>query len=176
LPIDLAPLTPVYTERMSGDEGIGHNGDLSSHGTRKPKVIVGAAIIEGGRVLGCARAKPPEVAGKWEFPGGKVEPGESEIDALARECVEELAVRVEVGDRLGEDVLLAHGRAVLRVYLARLLRGDQPQRLEHAELRWLAADELDTVPWLPADEPIVAALRPLLATHGGNSAEMRGER
>ncbi|WP_326562626.1 (deoxy)nucleoside triphosphate pyrophosphohydrolase [Micromonospora sp. NBC_01796] len=126
------------------------------------RVIVGAAIIEGGRVLGCARAKPPEVAGKWEFPGGKVEPGETEVAALVRECVEELAVRIEVGDRVGTDVPLAHGRAVLRIYRARLLGGDQPQRLEHAELRWLAADELDQVPWLPADEPIVDALRPLL--------------
>ncbi|MGW4467241.1 (deoxy)nucleoside triphosphate pyrophosphohydrolase [Micromonospora sp. NPDC004704] len=128
------------------------------------RVIVGAAIIEGGRVLGCARAKPPEVAGKWEFPGGKVEPGETEVAALVRECVEELAVRIEVGDRVGTDVPLAHGRAVLRIYRARLLGGDQPQRLEHAELRWLAADELDQVPWLPADEPIVDALRPLLTT------------
>ncbi|MEV4631309.1 (deoxy)nucleoside triphosphate pyrophosphohydrolase [Micromonospora sp. NPDC049523] len=127
------------------------------------RVIVGAAIIEGGRVLGCARAKPPEVAGKWEFPGGKVESGETEVAALVRECVEELAVRIEVGDRVGTDVPLAHGRAVLRIYQARLLGGDQPQRLEHAELRWLAADELDQVPWLPADEPIVDALRPLLA-------------
>ena len=115
-------------------------------------------------MLGCARARPPEVAGKWEFPGGKVEPGESEIAALVRECAEELAVRIEVGDRVGADVPLAHGRAVLRVYLARLLHGDQPERLEHAELRWLAADELADVPWLPADEPIVVALRPLLTT------------
>lgn len=126
------------------------------------RVIVGAAIIEGGRVLGCARAKPPEVAGKWEFPGGKVESGESEIDALIRECAEELAVRIEVGDRVGGDVPLAHGRAVLRVYQARLVGGDRPQRLEHEELRWLAVDELASVPWLPADEPIVVALRPLL--------------
>jgi 8-oxo-dGTP diphosphatase len=60
-------------------------------------------------------------------------------------------------------VRLGHGRAVLKVYLARLVNGDLPQALEHAELRWLSADELDSVPWLPADAPIVAALRPLLA-------------
>ena len=127
-----------------------------------PKVIVGAAIIKAGRVLACARAKPPEVAGKWEFPGGKVEPGESESSALARECVEELGVRVEVGGRVGGDVWMGHGRAVLRVYLAHLIDGDQPQLLEHAQLRWLAAGELDQVTWLPADVPVVAALRPLL--------------
>ena len=127
-------------------------------------MVVGAAIIEGGRVLACERSAPPEVAGRWEFPGGKVEPGEAETDALARECVEELGVRVSVGARVGRDVRMAHGRSVLRVYAARLLHGDEPKALEHAELRWLSAAELDSVDWLPADVPIVAALRPLLAT------------
>ncbi|WP_433321387.1 (deoxy)nucleoside triphosphate pyrophosphohydrolase [Micromonospora chersina] len=126
-------------------------------------MVVGAAIIMDGRVLACARSAPPEVAGRWEFPGGKVEPGEIETDALVRECAEELGVRVEIGDRLGRDVRMAHGRSVLRVYLARLLHGDEPKALEHSELRWLSAAELDTVEWLPADVPIVAALRPLLA-------------
>ncbi|MGC4894093.1 (deoxy)nucleoside triphosphate pyrophosphohydrolase [Micromonospora sp. DT31] len=128
----------------------------------KPKVVVGAAIIEGDRVLACERSQPAEVAGRWEFPGGKVEPGESESDALARECVEELGVRVAVGARVGPDVPMAHGRSVLRIYAARLLHGDQPTALEHAELRWLSAAELDSVDWLPADVPIVPALRPLL--------------
>ncbi len=127
-------------------------------------MVVGAAIIEGGRVLACERSAPPEVAGRWEFPGGKVEPGEAETDALARECAEELGVRVAVGARVGRDVRMAHGRSVLRVYAARLLHGDQPKALEHAELRWLSAAELDSVDWLPADVPIVAALRPLLDT------------
>ncbi|MEV6516800.1 (deoxy)nucleoside triphosphate pyrophosphohydrolase [Micromonospora chalcea] len=126
-------------------------------------MVVGAAIIEGGRVLACERSAPPEVAGRWEFPGGKVEPGEAETDALARECAEELGVRVAVGARVGRDVRMAHGRSVLRVYAARLLHGDQPKALEHADLRWLSAAELDSVDWLPADVPIVAALRPLLA-------------
>ncbi|HEY2948428.1 MAG TPA: NUDIX domain-containing protein, partial [Micromonosporaceae bacterium] len=56
------------------------------------RVIVGAAIIAGGRVLACERSDPPEVAGKWEFAGGKVEPGETEVEALIRECDEELGV------------------------------------------------------------------------------------
>jgi 8-oxo-dGTP diphosphatase len=127
-----------------------------------PLIIVGAAIIAGGRVLAAARAEPPEMAGKWEFPGGKVEPGEDELAALVRECEEELGVVIEVGARVGEDIVLGHGRAILRVYAARLLNGAQPQPIEHAELRWLGADELDSVPWLPADAPIVVALRPLL--------------
>lgn len=133
--------------------------------TKRPDqmIIVGAAILCEGRVLGCARAKPPEVAGMWEFPGGKVEPGESEAAALVRECAEELGVRVEVGARVGPDVPLPNGRSLLRVYLARLVGAAQPRALEHAEVRWLGVDELDQVVWLPADRPIVAALRPLLA-------------
>src|SRR3982751_4184052 len=113
---------------------------------RSRRVIVAAVIITDGRVLACERTAPPEVAGRWEFPGGKVEPGESDEAALARECAEELAVQIEVGARIGPSVPLAHGRAVLRVYAARLLNGDVPQALEHAALRWLTADELDEVP------------------------------
>jgi 8-oxo-dGTP diphosphatase len=124
---------------------------------------VAAVIITDGRVLACERASPPEAAGRWEFPGGKVEPGESDQQALVRECVEELGVRVEVGDRVGPDVPLAHGRAVLRVFAVRLIGGDQPRALEHRSMRWLAADQLDSVPWLPADQPIVAELPGLLA-------------
>jgi 8-oxo-dGTP diphosphatase len=60
-------------------------------------------------------------------------------------------------------VPLAHGRAVLRVFTVTLLEGDVPRALEHTAMRWLAADELDTVPWLPADQPIVAELALLLA-------------
>jgi len=126
-----------------------------------PLVIVGAAIVVDGRVLGCERAEPPEAAGKWEFPGGKVEPGESDVAALVRECAEELGVQVAIGDRIGEDVPLAHGRAVLRVWLARLLSGT-PEPLEHASLRWFGPEDLGSVPWLPADAPIVAELSSLL--------------
>ena len=66
-------------------------------------------------------------------------------------------MEIEVGDRVGTDVPLAHGRALLKVWLARLVTGE-PQPLEHASLRWLSVDELDSVPWLPADAPIVAEL------------------
>jgi 8-oxo-dGTP diphosphatase len=126
------------------------------------RVIVAAVIIVAGRVLACERSAPPEVAGKWEFPGGKVEPGETEAAALARECLEELGVRVQVGERVGPDVSLAHGRAVLRVFAVTLLGGDVPRALEHTSMRWLGPDELTSVRWLPADKPIVAELPRLL--------------
>jgi len=125
-------------------------------------VIVAAVIMIDGRVLACERSRPPETAGCWEFPGGKVERGETEEAALARECAEELGVRVEVGDRVGTDVPLPNGRAVLRVFTVRLLDANLPRPLEHAALRWLGSDELDSVRWLPADQPIVAELPVLL--------------
>ena len=131
-------------------------------GRTLPRVIVAAVIIVDGRVLAAERSAPPEVAGRWEFPGGKVEPGETDAQALVRECREELGARVAVGQRIGPDVPLAHGRAVLRVFRADLLGGDIPQALEHTAMRWLTAGELDSVPWLPADKPIVAELRSLL--------------
>ncbi len=109
------------------------------------------------------------MAGRWEFPGGKVEAGESETAALVRECREELDVQVLVGPRVGADVPLGHGRSVLRVYAATLVDGDQPRWVEHLALRWLTAAELYEVDWLPADAPIVAALPPLLVGYPGTA-------
>jgi 8-oxo-dGTP diphosphatase len=130
---------------------------------KSPRVIVAAVIIAERKVLACERSAPPEVAGRWEFPGGKVEPGETDAQALVRECAEELGVRVTVGARVGPDVPLAHGRAVLRVFAVTLLHGDQPQALEHSSMRWLGLDDLDSVHWLPADRPIVAELPALMS-------------
>jgi len=122
--------------------------------------IVGAAILRGGRVLAAQRAEPAALAGGWEFPGGKVEEGESDETALLRECREELAVDIELGHRLGTDITV-NGSAVLRVWTARIINGE-PVAVEHAELRWLSLAELADVAWLPADLPLVAALRHLL--------------
>jgi 8-oxo-dGTP diphosphatase len=141
-------------------------GEQHVNGPQSRRVIVAAAIVVNGRVLACERSAPREVAGRWEFPGGKVEPGESDMQALARECAEELGVRVEVGARIGPDVPLAHGRAVLRVFAVTLLDGGVPRAIEHTAMRWLGADELDSVPWLPADRPIVAELPALLTREG----------
>ena len=119
------------------------------------RVVVGAVLRDGaGRVLAARRVSPSG----WEFPGGKVEPGETEPAALVRECREELGVEIEVGVRVGPDVPMPGG-LVLRAWTARL-RGGEPTRIEHAELRWLPPGRLDSVDWLPADRPVVAALTP----------------
>lgn len=121
-------------------------------------VIVAAAIVvaDPPRVLAARRSYPPELAGLWELPGGKVHVGESDLDALVRECREELGVEVRPTQRLGGDVAIS-AAAVLRVWWAELLDGE-PSALEHSELRWLTRDEIDDVAWLPSDAPVVAAL------------------
>lgn len=122
------------------------------------QVVVAVALLDDlDRVLACRRTEPPLYAGRWEFPGGKVEAGEDEQIALVRECREELGVEIEVGQALGEAVLDRPGW-VLRVWFGRVLSGT-PAALEHDAVRWLAADELDDVPWLPADVDLVAELR-----------------
>lgn len=130
-----------------------------------PGIVVAAAIVLGDppRLLAAQRARPHALAGKWELPGGKVEHGETDREALARECHEELGVTVDVGERAAPDVPTVDGTTVLRTYWATITDGD-PRPLDHAALRWLCADELDDVDWLPADGPVIAAVRSRLAS------------
>lgn len=113
------------------------------------------------KLLAARRSYPAALAGKWELPGGRVEDGESDVDALKRECAEELDVAVDVGKQVGHDVALGPSK-VLRIYAARLEDGREPVAKEHEALRWLAADELAGVDWLPADRELLPALRDLV--------------
>lgn len=126
------------------------------------RVVVGAAIVRDGLLLAAQRAHPAELVGRWELPGGRVEPGELEPAALYRECAEELEVDVLIGDRVGGDVELPGG-ALLRIYAAVLADpAREPRAVLHEQLRWLAAAELGTVNWLPADRELLPALEALL--------------
>ncbi|WP_345520249.1 (deoxy)nucleoside triphosphate pyrophosphohydrolase [Nocardioides conyzicola] len=128
--------------------------------------VVGAAIVRDGRVLAARRTAPPEAAGRWELPGGKVEPGESADEALVREIREELGCDVEVTAWLPGEVPIGD-RHVLSVALALLAAGEDPEPREHDEIRWLTAAELGDVDWLEPDRPFLPHLRDALADGGG---------
>ncbi|WP_024367025.1 (deoxy)nucleoside triphosphate pyrophosphohydrolase [Arthrobacter sp. TB 26] len=130
--------------------------------------VVGGAVLdslaEPGRLLVARRTAPPQFAGMWEFPGGKVESGETAEQALHRELFEELGVSIRLGAELGSgsaDGWPLNGRAAMRVWFAELLDGVPHPLQDHDELRWINIrnrDEVLALPWIPADLPIVEAL------------------
>jgi 8-oxo-dGTP diphosphatase len=129
------------------------------------RLVVGAAIVRDGRVLACRRTSPAEAAGRWELPGGKVEPGETPEAALLREVREELGVAVSISHWLAAEAVISDA-LVLRVAVALLVDGE-PRPVEHAEVRWLSADELDDVDWLDPDRPFLADIRQALSPPAG---------
>jgi 8-oxo-dGTP diphosphatase len=118
-------------------------------------LVVGAAVVRDGRVLACRRTAPPVAAGRWEFPGGKVEPGESPDEALVRELREELGVDASVTAWLDGAAAIG-GTHELRVAVV-AIAGD-PAPVEHDAIRWLGAAELGEVDWLEPDQPFLAEL------------------
>jgi 8-oxo-dGTP diphosphatase len=129
------------------------------------RVVVGAAIVRDGRILAARRTAPSSAAGRWEFPGGKVEPGETDAESLRREIVEELGVGITVARWLDGEQPIGE-RYLLRVAVASLDAGE-PTPTEHDLLRWLSADELRDVDWLDSDRPFLSELSTLLPRLGG---------
>ena len=130
-----------------------------------PILVVAAAVVDDfdhpRRLLAARRSAPSEVAGFWEFPGGKVEPDEDVIAALHRELDEELGVTAELGPEFTPDGAAAWpltGAATMRLWLARIVDGEPSPLEDHDELRWLCTGEWLSVPWLPADVAVVRAL------------------
>ncbi|MFI5793171.1 (deoxy)nucleoside triphosphate pyrophosphohydrolase [Streptomyces sp. NPDC051677] len=129
-------------------------------------VVVGAALLDGGRLLAARRSAPEELAGRWELPGGKVEEGEAPEAALVRELREELGVDAETVERVpGEWPLKSP--YVLQVWTARLRPGSAAPRplQDHDALRWLTPDEIWHVDWLDQDVPAVRETLAGLNTH-----------
>ena len=126
------------------------------------QVVVAGAMIAGNALLVAQRAQPPELAGLWELPGGKVATGETDEAALARELKEELGVDVTVGARLGIDVAL-NPTTALRAYLV-TQTGGMLHPIDHRALKWITVDELDDLDWVPADRTWLAELKQALTS------------
>ncbi len=120
------------------------------------RLVVGAAVVRDGRVLAARRTSPAALAGGWELPGGKVEPGEPPEAALVREVAEELGCEVAVVAWLDPVVAIGEHHE-LRVAVVRLVAGE-PVPTEHDLVRWLGPHELDDVPWLAPDLPFLPHL------------------
>ena len=124
--------------------------------------VVGAVIRDGGRVLLAQRPEGKAQAGLWEFPGGKIEPGETPEEALKREIREELDTEIEVGSLIRTiDYDYPTFHLTLHCFLCTVKSGSLRLN-EHEAAKWLRADELYSVDWLPADLIILPQIHALL--------------
>lgn len=121
--------------------------------------VVAALIWKGDTFMICQRPAHKARGLLWEFVGGKVEPGETKEQALVRECREELAVTLQVGEVFME---LTHQYPDLTVHLTLFhasIQEGTPQMLEHNDIRWITVEEIDRYPFCPADEEILQKLK-----------------
>lgn len=127
---------------------------------RKQISVVGAVVVRGGTVLCAKRGPIGSLAGRWEFPGGKIEPGETAPAALEREIAEELGCAVDVGGEVTKTTYeYDFGVVTLTTFWCELREGS-PRLTEHAEVRWCRPGELEGLDWAPADIP---AMRMIVA-------------
>lgn len=121
--------------------------------------VVGAIIIKDGKILCVQRGESKALAYLWEFPGGKIEPGETPREALKRELVEELFIEVSVENQMFEQTTYEYDFGVvhLTTFICSLVEGT-PKLTEHVAIRWLTPSELSELEWAPADIPAVEKL------------------
>ncbi|MCL6605302.1 MAG: (deoxy)nucleoside triphosphate pyrophosphohydrolase [Paenibacillus sp.] len=125
--------------------------------------VVGAVIIENEKILCAQRGAAKAMAYKWEFPGGKVEEGETPQAALKREINEEMNCMIEIGEAIETTVYeYDFGFVHLSTFYCHLISG-KPALTEHVAIRWLPAHELMSLDWAPADIPAVEKIQEMLA-------------
>jgi 8-oxo-dGTP diphosphatase len=135
------------------------NEDSTMSQSQQTLHVVGAILLEGDRVLVARRAPHKSAAGLWEFPGGKVEPGESPSSALVREIEEELALKIEalktfdVSETLVGDTVIR-----LEVIICQVIGDFTGKSSDHDSFMWAAAADLESLKWPEPDLPAVAAL------------------
>lgn len=121
--------------------------------------VIGAAIIQSGKILCTRRPEGKQLAGYWEFPGGKIEAGESPEEALHREIFEELECAITIHEHVSTtEHVYEFGTIRLSIYTATLPNSQTPHLTEHAEARWLYPSELHALTWAPADSEAVSRL------------------
>lgn len=128
--------------------------------------VVGAVVTSDGKILSAQRSESMSLPGMWEFPGGKIEPGETPRAALVREMQEELLCTVDIGDQVASTRYeYDFGFVTLTTFYATLVEGE-PKLTEHSEIRWIDAVDLDSVEWAPADIPAVETIMAAYAAQG----------
>lgn len=132
-----------------------HRVDAVTESELKEVAVVGAAIVRDGTVLCAQRGAHGLLPMLWEFPGGKIEPGESARDALEREIHEELRCQVAVGPEVTTTVHAYDFATVSLTTFFCSLRDGEPELLEHAQTVWLPPEQLSSLQWAPADVPAV---------------------
>ena len=124
--------------------------------------VVAAVIRDNGQIFICRRNPNKELAGKWEFPGGKVEPGETDQDALAREIKEELGVAIVVEDFIIESNMpRGLGSINMFTYFARLQGARPVSSTDHDLIEWVDDQELQFFDWADLDIPVIQSIRNL---------------
>jgi 8-oxo-dGTP diphosphatase len=127
---------------------------------RERLVVVAAVIESDGRVLACQRRKNDAFGLKWEFPGGKVQPGESPAEALARELQEELGVEATIGEEIyrTRHRYAEMAREIELIFFAARANEKDMHNLAFEQMRWVRQEDLAELDFLPADRKFVAKL------------------